>query len=1126
MPRQRRQPSGVYRGPHAVDSAPEVLGTEMAVVLQGVSLPFSSEFRRAAMVAFMEPFRQKTREKGSYKTVRRERPPAEGVVVAHLLEDTDELEAKLGVPADQLGSLLAAVADWRPIDLPARRAAGQATRDFEDCMRAAVALNAYSTQLRVTNGTTLLYQRIKKRTGMKPGALNVISRDNDAYQNIHEWQIRAYCRECGRKGLSTRSLNPSDHRRPFWTAGRIQGDGWFMHYGSQISLKVPSADIAGKTKVGCCNEIMAASLHDLTSEARARLEAAADSSLIDHHNEHHDHIFDGARFMVDKSSILGMELRYRHSYHGEVSVDFALPLRAITELAAYTAYWPATSESARFRLLSRPLQQGENGLESIELEPPDDGGRVVAVVPSHVSPAPFHLLSAHDSLPADVSSLGCWLLPLTEGQLRTLRWARSREGRGRGRHERAVGGAGAPGDSDFVSTQVIDRRFGESDLVLQLRVERVYSNVRGGILAHAMGYGKTAIMIALIHSTRQALRCPRDATGPDDSAARKCLRRCPAAAFEGTSSGSSGPPGSEPPAEATEGETESPELAAQPLATGATLIITPLNLFYQWASEFHKFLGASNGGLRILLVEDMAKLRSIKCSDILASDVVIVAAPFFLSDDYRRHFDEIAGVGDHAPPAVRYAILREYTRQFVGPKRKRVPVGSGPVIIEMFDWERVIFDEFHKCVGEAEQYSASWRALHEIRARFRWGLTGTPNLTLPLRVSEMAAMLHIFVPPDNRVEAQRFLDLWVRADEWDMSGIRVYLHVITVQQTPTERALYIARKQWLEGKKGADAELLPFCSHFAPQELDTGNADTANAAILRVLDQQKRERAAQQGRLHEAEHALARSEADDPRVLRSRVDEARQQLAQMTSTISFLAATLGYIAKLNAGDEHECAVCMGDTPPEAVSVTRCGHVFCTDCITSYVASGNDHCPTCRAALRSQDFDAILKLSQSSAGGVDNARYGTKIARIIAELRRIHSEDETSRVLVFVQWNELLLKLEAALEHYGVHCVALRGSVAQRQRTITAFAEGEHRYVLLLAMEHDDTGLNLTCSNHLFFVHPMVAEPELARACERQALGRVRRRGQARAVHVYRFVAAGTIEVERAREHHAILFPGD
>jgi len=157
----------------------------------------------------------------------------------------------------------------------------------------------------------------------------------------------------------------------------------------------------------------------------------------------------------------------------------------------------------------------------------------------------------------------------------------------------------------------------------------------------------------------------------------------------------------------------------------------------------------------------------------------------------------------------------------------------------------------------------------------------------------------------------------------------------------------------------------------------------------------------------------------------------------------------------------------------------------------------------------------VKLSRKAAvavdGGVDCDRYGSKVGRIIVELRRIHDEDASSRVLVFVQWNELLLKLEAALTHYGVHCVALRGGVADRQRTITAFAEGEQRYVLLMAMEHDDSGLNLTCSNHVFFVHPMAASPEMARACERQALGRVRRCGQARDVHLYRFVTGGTIE---------------
>jgi hypothetical protein len=72
--------------------------------------------------------------------------------------------------------------------------------------------------------------------------------------------------------------------------------------------------------------------------------------------------------------------------------------------------------------------------------------------------------------------------------------------------------------------------------------------------------------------------------------------------------------------------------------------------------------------------------------------------------------------------------------------------------------------------------------------------------------------------------SQGFLDLWVRADDWDSSGIRVVSHFVPLQQTPTERALYLAKKQWLEGKDDADAHLLPFCSHFAPDVLNAGPA--------------------------------------------------------------------------------------------------------------------------------------------------------------------------------------------------------------------------------------------------------------------------------------------------------------
>jgi SNF2 family DNA or RNA helicase len=394
----------------------------------------------------------------------------------------------------------------------------------------------------------------------------------------------------------------------------------------------------------------------------------------------------------------------------------------------------------------------------------------------------------------------------------------------------------------------------------------------------------------------------------------------------------------------------------------------------------------------------------------------------------------------------------------------------------------------------------------------------------------MAALLHVFVPPDNRVEAQRFLDIWVRADEWDMSGIQVLNHVVAVQQTPIERALYLAKKQWLEVKNESETQLLPFCSHFDPAALN--NEGSAGAAVEKVLQQQKLEREQQHAIIAELKFKIQTSKSDDPRVLRARLQTAENQLVNMGRTISFFDQTLEYIAKLDEGNKHECSICLGDCSAADASVTRCGHIFCTECISGpagVLASGMTDCPICKQQISRKDVDPILLLrkSKSSAAGsadVDHNRYGSKIARIIAELRRIHGEDRSSRVLVFVQWNALLLKLEAALEHYGVHCVALRGGVADRQRTITAFAEGTTRYVLLMAMEHDDSGLNLTCSNHVFFVHPMAAEPEVIKACERQALGRVRRRGQCKDVHLYRFAASGTIEEAHARHHHEILFP--
>ena len=65
------------------------------------------------------------------------------------------------------------------------------------------------------------------------------------------------------------------------------------------------------------------------------------------------------------------------------------------------------------------------------------------------------------------------------------------------------------------------------------------------------------------------------------------------------------------------------------------------------------------------------------------------------------------------------------------------------------------------------------------------------------------------------------------------------------------------------------------------------------------------------------------------------------------------------------------------------------------------------------------------------------------------------------------------------------------------------------------------GANLTTANHAIFVHPLhVGSLQKYIACETQAIGRVRRYGQKKKVHLWRYLAAGTIDTTIYEERTA------
>lgn len=120
-----------------------------------------------------------------------------------------------------------------------------------------------------------------------------------------------------------------------------------------------------------------------------------------------------------------------------------------------------------------------------------------------------------------------------------------------------------------------------------------------------------------------------------------------------------------------------------------------------------------------------------------------------------------------------------------------------------------------------------------------------------------------------------------------------------------------------------------------------------------------------------------------------------------------------------------------------------------------------------------------------------------------------------RVLIFVQFPDLMKKVAEALEANKVAFLEIKGSAAQKSKNLEKFQNDSSERVLLLnVMDESASGANLTSANHAIFLSPLLApSQEIYDACETQAVGRLRRFGQTKHVYIYRFLSTNTIDVE-------------
>lgn len=224
---------------------------------------------------------------------------------------------------------------------------------------------------------------------------------------------------------------------------------------------------------------------------------------------------------------------------------------------------------------------------------------------------------------------------------------------------------------------------------------------------------------------------------------------------------------------------------------------------------------------------------------------------------------------------------------------------------------------------------------------------------------------------------------------------------------------------------------------------------------------------------------------------------------------------------LNSLEDTTCCLCLETVVRP--TITNCLHIFCHNCIKRSLEFKN-RCPMCRKVLVENEFKEIK--SQQTEEIKDgfvycNDLYGRRIKipqHVVEVYSKSHQSNKRSELMKIISTRNKVVvysQFNTVLESYSkcIHSSIITGrsSRSQRNKNIEKFKTGETK-VFFLSTKIADVGINLTEGDTLVFL-----EPGLESSVEKQALGRLKRIGQDKIIHVYNMTTKNTIEERIKRE---------
>lgn len=643
---------------------------------------------------------------------------------------------------------------------------------------------------------------------------------------------------------------------------------------------------------------------------------------------------------------------------------------------------------------------------------------------------------------------------------------------------------------------------------MSLQFQPATNGTRGGILADEMGLGKTIMVASLLHANKPDEADEADDDDDGDERAKQVEKKGPrqtslASAFA-----------------------KSSQQQQKHVSAGqVTLVVAPMSLVGQWRSELER--ASQPGTMSIMLYYAEGKADLLDRLEGGSVDVVITSYGTLVSE-YKRYIDS----GGSSASAKKVA--------------KAAPLYS-------VDWLRVILDEAHNIRNRTTRNA---RACHDLVARRRWCLTGSPIVN---RLSDLYSLLN-----------------FLRVEPWgDFAFFNSFILKPFANKNPKAleivqiilESVLLRREKKMKDKDGKPIVSLPSktidIKHLAFSDIerkiydlcfdrawvqyqrlrDDGSVTRNLSIIFSVLMKLRQAvchpllvlQAMQASHLRAQEAGQADMDEESAQQVKELV--ARYQAGQGDGDADGAADAVQDVsdpalADLLAGEDQEMCPACHDPISEPASLP-CGDKACRSCLEDALQQAENagqptNCSMCNQgpytveqitdfAIEIEDEAAPDEPAKPSsqqrrsafkAFAKDDFRSSTKLDALVADLAELRRQDPMVKGVIFSQFTSFLDLVEVVLKRNSHPFVRLDGTTSQkdREKVMKLFAEAQGHMLILVSLKAGGTGLNMTAASHCWLLDCWWNE-----STEAQAVDRIHRIGQTRPVTVHRYLIEESVE---------------